>query len=784
MVTEGSQAPRRRRTAGSSEPAPATRAPRDATAGETKPRRRSTARTAAAGSPPDDTKSGQAAAPPPLDDRSLYINRELSLLQFQARVLDEARDPANPLIERVKFLSILGSNLGEFFMVRVAGLRQQVEAGVTDVSADGMTAREQLDACRAEAYGLMREAREVWVAIKAELDAAGVHLYDWEQLDDGQRAAATAHFHANVFPVLTPLAFDPGRPFPHISNLSLNLAVLLRTDDGQDLFARVKIPRTLARLVPVPAPAEAGAPDRSPGGFCARECHFVWLEQLVAANLHELFTGVHIVESHPFRVTRDAEMAIQELEADDLLETMEQGVRRRRFGRVVRVTVDPGMPEFLREILLDNLYLEPEGMVTVEPPLGMSGVDLMGLDRPDLKDPPFVGYVPPVLDDEETDMFALIREGDLLFHRPFDSFEPIVDWLRQAARDPDVLAIKMTLYRVGPNAPVVAALRDAARNGKEVAVLLELKARFDEESNIEWAKMLEDEGVHVVYGLLGLKTHSKVALVVRREGGQIRRYLHLGTGNYNVVTARLYTDLDLLTCDEQMGIDATELFNYLTGFSRSDDYRTLFIAPVALRERFEALIEREIAHRKAGRPAHLKLKMNSLVDRRMIRLLYKASQAGVPVDLLVRGICCLRPGVPGVSETITVTSVVGRFLEHTRIYWFANGGDEEVYLGSADLMPRNLDRRVEIIFPVRSPGLVRRLHDEILGTYLADTVKARRMQPDGSYVRLRPGAGQKALDSQAWFLARKPQRRRAKKKAKLGVLVPGKTKKKKKGRTS
>jgi len=721
-----------------------------------------------------------APAPPPaLDDPSLYLNRELSMLRFQARVLEEARDAATPLLERIKFLSILGSNLGEFFMVRVAGLRQQVEAGVTDVSADGMTSKEQLDACRAEAYRLMREAREVWVALKPQLDAAGVHLYDWEQLDESQQQAATAYFTQQVFAVLTPLAFDPGRPFPHISNLSLNLAVLLKTEDGQDLFARVKIPRTLPRLVPVPAPGgPAPAAADTVGCTPGRECHFVWLEQLAAANLHELFTGMQIVEAHPFRVTRDAEMAIQELEADDLLESMEQGVRRRRFGRVIRVTVDPGMPEFLREILLENLDLEPEGMVTVDPPLGMSGVDLLDLDRPDLKDPPFVGAVAPALEDDDIDIFTLIREGDILLHRPFDSFEPVVAWLRRAARDPDVLAIKMTLYRVGRNAPVVAALLDAARNGKEVAVLLELKARFDEESNMEWAKALEDEGVHVVYGLLGLKTHSKVALVVRREGGKIRRYLHLGTGNYNVLTARLYTDLDLLTCDEVMGIDATELFNYLTGFSRSEDYRSLMIAPINLRSRFEALIEREIEHHLAGRPARLKLKMNSLVDRRMIRLLYKASQAGVPIDLIVRGICCLRPGVVGVSETIRVTSIVGRFLEHTRIFWFANGGHEEVYLGSADLMPRNLDRRVEILFPVSSPALVRRLHDEILGTYFADNVKARFMQPDGSYAHAHPGLDDKPLDSQEWLLARRKKVRKSKKKARMGALVPGKTKKK------
>jgi len=704
---------------------------------------------------PGDAAVPSATSPAALDDPRLFVNRELSLLKFQERVLEEARDKRNPLLERVKFLAILGSNLGEFFMVRVAGLRQQVEAGVTDLSVDGMTPAEQLAACRAGAAKLMAEARSTWQELLPEFAEAGIHVCDFEQLDKRQREAAVAFFTQTAFPVLTPLALDAGRPFPHISNLSLNLAVLLRDESGRELFARVKVPSSLPRLVPVPPPAKGG--DRG-----ARAVYVVWLEQLIAAKLDELFPGMEILESHPFRVTRDAEMSIQELEAHDLLETIERGVRRRRFGSVIRLTVDAAMPDHIRTLLLKNLDLEPEGLITADPPLGMSGLSLAAIDRPDLKDKSFVPGLPPKLAAADTDIFAAIRDGDILIHRPYDSFEPVIAWLQRAARDPDVLAIKMTLYRVGRDAPVVAALLDAARNGKEVAVLVELKARFDEESNIEWAKELEDEGVHVVYGLLGLKTHSKVALVVRREGDAIRRYLHLGTGNYNTVTAQLYSDLDLFTCDEAMGTDATELFNYLTGFSRSRDYRSFLVAPINLRQGFEALVRREIEHQVAGREGHMILKMNALVDRRMIKLLYEASQAGVKIDLLVRGICCLRPGLPGVSETIRVTSVLGRFLEHSRIYWFRNGGDETVYVGSADIMPRNLDGRVEVLFPIRSRKIVRRLRDEILEAYLRDNVKARRMLADGTYAYVVPGDDEEAVNAQEWFIAHRQTGRKDK----------------------
>jgi polyphosphate kinase len=465
---------------------------------------------------------------------------------------------------------------------------------------------------------------------------------------------------------------------------------------------------------------------------------------------------MQIVEAHPFRITRDAEVLIQELEAEDLLETIERGVRQRRFGSVVRVTINQAMPAYVRKILTEHLDLDPNDIYTVEPPLGMSElIRLYAIDRHDLKDPPFMPATPSVLDEMDGDIFAAIRQQDILLHHPYDSFTPVVDFLKAAAQDPSVLAIKQTLYRVGRNAPIVEALLEAVGNGKQVAVLVELKARFDEESNIEWSRALEREGVHVVYGLLGLKTHSKIALVVRQEGEHIRRYVHLSTGNYNAVTSQLYTDLGLFTCDEAIGADASDMFNYLTGYSAKRDYRKFLVAPINLRSGLEALIRREMEHQRHGEQGHLIFKINSLVDHQMIRLLYQASQAGVKIDLLVRGMCCLRPGLPGISDNIRVTSIVGRFLEHSRIFYFRNGGDEQVYLGSADLMLRNLDRRVEILFPVQDPRLVHHLRDEVLATYLADNVKARRMLPDGSYQRVQSGAAETLLDAQTRFINRR-----------------------------
>ena len=700
------------------------------------------------GNHPNEPFLGGAQLSVPADAR-LYVNRELSLLKFFQRVLEEAQDESNPLLERVKFLSIVGSNLAEFFMVRVAGIKQQIDAGVMDLTPDGLTPAEQLAAIRPAALQLMSDARVCLRDLLARLDAAGIHILDYTALSDKQKAVANTYFSDIVFPVLTPLAYDPGRPFPHISNMSMNLALIVRDEDGSERFARVKVPNTLPRLLPVGEPAG----DTRTNGSGAHDRSLVWLEQVITANVSSLFPGMQVIEAHPFRVTRDAEVVIQELEAEDLLETIERGVRQRRFGSVVRMTLDTNMPVFIRDLLIENLELDPKDVYTLDPPLGMS--DLIGLydiDRRDLKDPPFLPSVPAALSEADDDLFAAIRRQDILLHHPYDSFTPVVDFLRAAATDPNVLAIKMTLYRVGRNSPVVEALLEAARNGKQVAVLIELKARFDEESNIEWARALEREGVHVIYGLLGLKTHSKIALVVRKEDEHIRRYVHLSTGNYNPATAQVYTDLGLFTCDEAMGADATDIFNYLTGYSTKKDYRKFLVAPINLRAGIEALIRREIEHQRKGEPGHLIFKLNALVDQKIIQLLYEASGAGVKVDLIVRGICCLRPGLESISENIRVTSIVGRFLEHTRIYYFRNGGQEEIILGSADLMPRNLDRRVEILFPVQDARLIRQLRDQVLAIYLADNMKARQMLSDGTYRRLQPAPDQSRMESQAWLI--------------------------------
>jgi polyphosphate kinase len=693
-----------------------------------------------------------AASPeiPSLDSPQLYINRELSLLSFQYRVMEEAEDERNPLLERVKFLSIVGSNTDEFFMVRVAGLIDQADAGILDVGPDGMHPTAQLVAIRREVKKLLTEAHKcLHDQILPALADAGVEILDYAALNEKQLAVADSYFRDTVFPVLTPLAFDPGRPFPHISNLSLNLAVLIRDKDGVEHFARVKIPDSLPQFIPLKRPRKKSR--KRP----ARQETFVWLEQVISANLPALFRGMEVIEAHPFHVTRDADIAIKELEAEDLLETIEEGVRQRRFGSVVRLMVSDDMPAHILDILVNNLEIDASQVFRVHGPLSLSRLmHLYALERPDLKDASFLPAVPkplvPATADE--DVFALIRRGNILLHHPFESFQPVVDFLKKAARDPNVLAIKMVLYRIGRNSPVVEALLEANEEGKQVAVLVELKARFDEESNIEWARALEREGVHVVYGLLGLKTHCKLLMVVRREAGAIRRYIHLATGNYNVVTAHLYTDIGMLTCDDELGSDATDLFNYLTGYSAKTDYQKLLVSPVNLRDRFEAMIKREISLQGKGETGRLIFKMNALVDPQVIRLLYQASQAGVKVDLLVRGICCLRPGIPGVSDNIQVISVVGRFLEHSRIYYFRNGGKEEIYLGSADLMPRNINRRVEVLFPLEGADLIRHVRDDILEIYLSDTIKGRQMKSDGTYARRTGSVGKHAVSSQEWLL--------------------------------
>lgn len=690
--------------------------------------------------PPESQDSGNC---------ELYVNRELSLLEFQRRVLEEALDERNPILERVKFLAIVASNLNEFFMVRVAGLKQMVAAGVQEISPDGLTPRAQLKAIRDKILSLIGDARgSLKEKMLPELAAAGIHILDYASLSVSERAHANQFFNESVFPVLTPLAFDPGRPFPHISNLSLNVAVLLRDHKDETVFARIKVPDSLPQLVVIP-PAD--------GEDTKTRARFIWLEQIIQANLGSLFPGMEILETHVFQVTRNADLVIQELEADDLLETIEESIRRRRFGAVVRLQVNADIPDSLLEILSTNLEIELADVYRVEGPLALHRImALAKLDRPELKFAPFLQGIPSIFGatEEDKDIFEAIRGGPILMHHPYDSFDPVVRFLESAADDPDVLAIKVTLYRVGPNSPIVEALLRANENGKQVAALVELKARFDEESNIHWARSLESEGVHVVYGLLGLKTHCKVALVVRQEGQTIRRYVHLSTGNYNATTALMYTDLGLFTCDPQIGADASDLFNYLTGYSAKEDYRKLLVAPINLRTEIETLIRREIDHQRKTGNGRLILKMNSLMDKSIIRLLYEASQEGVEIDLIIRGICGLRPGLPGLSETIRVRSIVGRFLEHSRIYYFGNGGAEEMYLGSADLMTRNLDHRVETFFPIENPELRRFIKSDVLDVYLSDNDSARIMRPDGTYYSARTESSGPVINSQRVFLSR------------------------------
>ena len=680
--------------------------------------------------------------------RQLLFNRELSWLEFNRRVLEEGLDRSQPLLERLKFLSIFSTNLDEFFMIRVSGLKQQVEEGVTELSLDGLTPSQQLKGISETLRPMIAEQmRCLYDEIMPELSREVIVITPYRALSDRERRALNAYFMENVFPVLTPQAVDPSHPFPYISNLSLNLGLMIEpSPDGdsqrfaaniqEPRFARVKVPPIVPRLVPV---GDSGT-------------EFTFLEDVIAANINILFPGMRVGEPYAFRVTRDADIEIREDEANDLLQMMEQQLRKRRFGTAVRLEVSQSMPGEMLRTLASSLGLGADDVYTIDGPLNVP--DLMALykiDRPELKDRPLSPTVPLALRSAEN-IFDIIKRQDVLVHHPYNSFSSVTDFVTTAAIDPDVLAIKMTLYRTGQDSPIVRALMEASERGKQVAVLVELKARFDEENNIEWARRLERAGVHVVYGLLGLKTHSKLALVVRREADSLRRYVHIGTGNYNPVTARIYTDMGLFTSNEQVGADATDLFNYLTGFSRQTEYRRLLVAPVNLRERMIALIEREISNHKDGRAARIITKVNSLTDTKIIRELYKASQAGVPIDLIVRGICALRPGVPGLSETITVTSVVGRFLEHSRIFYFANGGDEDVYIGSADWMMRNLDRRVELVTPIDDSRLKKHLK-EVLDLCLGDNVKARRLLPDGSYERVVPAHGEEALDSQARFVS-------------------------------
>ncbi len=679
---------------------------------------------------------------PPLDDPSLFYSRELSWLEFNDRVLEEAIDERNPLLERLKFMAIFSTNLDEYFMIRVAALKQQVAAEVHKRSNDGRLPAEQLAAISER----LRPSLERFAALLRDdlmpaLEREGIAIVKYADLSEERRTELRALYDARVFPVLTPLAVDQGHPFPYISNLSLSLGVEMyeATDDGPELhFARVKVPPSLPRLIPIPA--EEG------------RHHFVMLEDVIAHNLDALFPGMEIRASYCFRVTRDADLDLQEDEADDLLRMIESELRKRRFGEPVRLEVEAAMPERLRAMLLQALSLREVDLYALGAVLGTNDLfTLVNLDRPDLHDEPFTPAIPKRLV-RESDIFAAIREGDILLHHPYESFDPVVQFVKAAANDPHVLAIKQTLYRTSGDSPIVNALVEAAENGKQVAALIELKARFDEENNIHWARNLERVGAHVVYGFPGMKVHAKVILVVRDEPDGIRRYVHFGTGNYNDKTARIYTDLSLFTCRPELGVDVTHLFNRLTGFSKTTKYEKLLVAPTTLRSGFIELIERETEHALAGRPSGIVAKLNAISDRRMVQSLYRASQAGVPIELIVRGMCELRPGVPGVSETIRVRSIVGRFLEHSRIFAFANAGSRELFMGSADWMGRNLDRRVETIVPVLDETLRDYICSGILDMLERDNCKARYLLSDGTYTRRMPEAGEPLFCAQSALL--------------------------------
>lgn len=684
----------------------------------------------------------------PIVAPELYINRELSWIEFNRRVLAQALDEHTPLLEQAKFSAIFSNNLDEFFMVRVASLKSQLEAGLSTLSDDGLTPLQQLEAIQERLRPLLELQQQHYRhSLKGQLADYGVHLLDYQQLNPGQKQWVDDYFRRSVFPVLTPLAVDPAHPFPFVSNLSLNVAALVRDpDSGRQQFARLKVPqKILPRFVAMPVELHQCGPRPV---FTA-----VPLEQVVAFNLQPLFPGMVIEGHYFFRVTRDADLELRDLEADDLMEALQEGLRKRRMGgEVVRLEVADEMPEAVVHQLMDGLEVEPEDLYRINGPLGLDDLmSLLAIPLPALKDRPFKGRTHPVLartqksqledgsikKEEFESIFRVIRHGDVLLHHPYDLFATSVEeLLNQAADDPSVLAIKMTLYRVSKDSAVIAALIRAAENGKQVMALVELKARFDEDNNIQWARQLERSGVHVVYGVLGLKTHTKVLLVVRREKQELRSYMHIGTGNYNSKTSTLYTDLGLLTADPVIGQDLVELFNFLTGFSKQQSFRKLLVAPVTLRRGVEERIRREIEHARAGRGGHIRAKMNSLVDPAIIALLYEASQAGVRIELVIRGMCSLRPGLEGISDNISVISIIGRYLEHSRLFFFANGGTPEVFIGSADWMPRNLDRRVEALVPIDDPSLRQQLQ-QLLELYLQDT-SAWQMHSDGHFSQRQP----------------------------------------------
>jgi polyphosphate kinase len=679
-----------------------------------------------------------------------FINRDLSWVEFNKRVLEEALNSDLPLLEKVKFISIFSSNLDEFYMIRIAGLKEQVAANVSEPSIDGLTPIEQLKKVEKALKPLLHTLDRLWLdEIIPELKENNVHLYSYSDFNDQQKEILTAYFKKEIYPVLTPLAFDPGRPFPYISNLSLSLAILIKKPNGENHFARVKVPSILPRLLQIDTILEPKKAVSLNGNFSAS---YIWLGDIIEANLQYLFPGMEIVEAHKFRITRDTDIELQEDEADDLLRVIEENIKQRKFGNVVRLEVEHPMPDFMLDTLVENLQITKYDVHISEGPLGLSDVmNFYKIPLHQLKEKPYYPTVPKVFEEDE-DIFATIKQKDILLHHPYHSFTPIIDFIKKSAMDPDVLAIKQTLYRVGPDSPIVKCLIEAAEMGKQVAVLVELKARFDEQNNIYWARELEKVGVHVVYGLVGLKTHAKMTLVVRKEFDGVKRYVHLSTGNYNATTAKLYTDLGFFTADEDICSDVSDIFNYLTGYSKQKEYRKLFVSPISMREKFLELIFREIENKLAGKDAKIIMKLNSLVDPAIIAALYEASNSGVEIKLVVRGVCSLIPGVPGLSENIEVRSIVGRFLEHSRLFYFYNDGKEDIYLSSADMMQRNLDRRVEIAFPIEN----QKLKDELLRTLvkvsLKDNVKARILQPDGSYQFVQPSSSVKKVNSQEWLM--------------------------------
>ncbi|MCH7722083.1 MAG: polyphosphate kinase 1 [Bacteroidetes bacterium] len=684
------------------------------------------------------------------NDPKNFFNRDLSWVEFNIRVLDEALNPNLPLLEKVKFVSIFSSNLDEFYMIRISGLKEQVAANILEPTIDGLTPTEQVVKIEKALKPLIIKLNNLWMKeIVPQLKKHGVELLRFAEFNSEEQSLLKEYYKDEIYPVLTPLAFDPGRPFPYISNLSLNLAILVKKPNGENHFARVKVPNILPRLLQVDDILKREKKTGLNGKFHAK---FLWLEDLIKENLDMLFPGMEVIEAHRFRITRDTDIELQEDEADDLLHVIEENIRQRRFGSVVRMEIASRMPEFMLEILMENLRISREDVHVAEGQIGLSDVmTLYNLPLHQLKEKPHYPKMPKIFEEEE-DIFTTIKQRDILLHHPYHSFTPVIDFIKQAASDPDVLAIKQTLYRVGSDSPIVKCLIEAAERGKQVAVLVELKARFDEENNIFWARELEKVGVHVVYGLVGLKTHAKITLVVRKEFEGVKRYVHLATGNYNAGTAKLYTDLGLFTCDKDICADVSDIFNYLTGYSKQKDYRKLIMAPVNMRNKMIDMINKEIENVKAGGEGKIIWKLNSLVDSTIISALYEASINGVKIDLIVRGICCLVPNVPGLSENIKVTSIVGRFLEHSRLFYFYDNGKEKFYLSSADMMPRNLDKRVEISFPIEDKKLKNELMRTLIRIALKDNTKSRLLLPDMSYELLKSQNGVKKTNSQEWLI--------------------------------